>query len=77
MKWGIHPAGEARPDWVTGEKRTTTCILVAGKFALQFRDKDTQLEKPGDYVMWGPYVDHKWEAIDNSTVLTIRWNNED
>jgi len=24
-------------------------------------------------VMWGPGVDHSWEALEESTVLAVRW----
>lgn len=75
IKWGLHPAGESREDWVTGEQRTTVCMLVAGRFALQFQDEEAMLSKPGDYVMWGAGVDHTWRALDNSTVITVRWNS--
>ena len=34
VKWGIHPAGEKRPEWVADDQRTTMLLLVSGKFRL-------------------------------------------
>jgi hypothetical protein len=34
VKWGIHPAGEGREDWVTDEQRTTLLLLVSGRFRI-------------------------------------------
>ena len=73
IKWGIHSAGEARDEWVIGEQRTTICMLISGKFVVQFRGKEALLEKPGDYVMWGEGTDHKWQAQEDSVVMTVRW----
>jgi hypothetical protein len=73
IKWGIHKAGEGRDSWATGEQRTTICLLISGNFAMQFRDREVALETVGDYVMWGEGTDHKWQALEDSVVMTIRW----
>jgi mannose-6-phosphate isomerase-like protein (cupin superfamily) len=73
VKYGVHAKGEVRTEWVTGEARTTLFILQSGRFTMRFRDKDAVLEKPGDYVMWGPGVDHRWEALEDRTGITVRW----
>ena len=73
VKWGVHKAGEARTEWVTGERRTTVCVLISGSFVLQFRDKEVSLDNQGDYAMWGEGTDHKWQAQADSVVMTIRW----
>jgi quercetin dioxygenase-like cupin family protein len=31
------------------------------------------LEKPGDYVMWGPGVSHTYRAEEDSVVITVSW----
>ena len=77
IKWGTHPAGEARTEWVTSETRTTVGILISGKFALEFRNKSITLVEPGDYVMWGSGIDHKWQAITDCIFLTVRWPSAD
>ena len=73
LKWGIHSAGEMRPDWVTSEARTATSILISGKFEIIFRDRVTVMQNQGDFVMWGLGDDHKWRALEDSVVLTVRW----
>ncbi|HEY5695373.1 MAG TPA: hypothetical protein VIQ80_00910 [Candidatus Saccharimonadales bacterium] len=73
LKWGIHTAGEERPEWVTSEARTTIGILISGKFEMVFRNQTVTLAKPGDFVMWGKGDDHKWRALEDTVILTVRW----
>lgn len=73
VKWGVHPAGERRAEWVTGETRTTMLILVSGRFRQEMSVGTVFLERPGDYVVWGPGVDHIWQAESDSIVISIRW----
>lgn len=73
IKWGVHKKGETRAEWTVGETRTTIGVLVSGKFELEFRDRAISLINSGDYVMWGPGVDHKWRALDDCVLVTIRW----
>src|ERR1700735_4189211 len=62
LKWGIHPAGEAREGTVTDEARTTVLILISGRFRVDLSAGSHVLEKQGDYAMWGQGIDHSWEA---------------
>lgn len=77
VKWSTHPQGDARPEWNPGEHERTVLILVSGRWRLDLRagaHVDTVvMERPGDYVVWGPGVDHTWEALDDSTMVTVRW----
>jgi quercetin dioxygenase-like cupin family protein len=73
VKWGIHPSGEKRPEWTADDQRTTLTILIEGHFRVDTTDGTSTMERPGDYVMWGPGVDHTWEALADSVVLTVRW----
>jgi uncharacterized cupin superfamily protein len=73
VKWGIHPAGEKRPEWTTGDRRTTMVLLVEGKFVVKLSDGTAELTRQGDYAVWGPGIDHSWEAKEDSVVLTVRW----
>lgn len=73
IKWGVHTAGSAREEWVTGESRTTIGILVSGTFEVEFRDQTVVFDRPGDYVMWGPGTDHRWRAPTDCILLTVRW----
>ncbi|MEV5409757.1 hypothetical protein AB0K60_13080 [Thermopolyspora sp. NPDC052614] len=65
--------GERRLAWVTGEERSALLALVGGRFRMEFRGHDVVPERQGDYVVWGPGVDHSWTAEDNSVVMTVRW----
>jgi quercetin dioxygenase-like cupin family protein len=73
VKWGIHPAGEARPEWTADDQRTTMLLLVSGRFRLDLTIGTTTLERQGDYVVWGPGIDHSWQAEQDSVVITVRW----
>ncbi|TDC27881.1 signal peptidase I [Micromonospora sp. 15K316] len=73
IKWGVHPPGETRARWATGERRTALLVLVSGRFRVELRDRTVLLGEPGDYVVWGPGVDHSWYAEQESVVLTVRW----
>ncbi|TDB79994.1 MULTISPECIES: signal peptidase I [unclassified Micromonospora] len=73
VKWGVHPPGQARSQWATGERRTALLVLVRGRFRVEFRDRTVVLAEPGDYVLWGRGVDHTWYAERESVLLTVRW----
>jgi D-lyxose ketol-isomerase len=73
IKWGIHPADEQRVAWTEGEDRSTLVILVSGKFRVDLSVKSVTLERQGDYLTWGPGIEHSWQAEENSVVITVRW----
>ena len=73
IKWAHHEAGETRSEWATNETRSTIAILISGTHEVQFREQTVRLARPGDYVMWGEGTDHRWRAIDDCTVLVVRW----
>ncbi|MGW3145842.1 signal peptidase I [Streptomyces sp. NPDC001177] len=73
VKWGIHPAGQQRPQWVSDDQRTAMLLLVSGRFRLDLNVGSVTLEKQGDYVVWGPGIDHSWQAEEDSVVVTVRW----
>lgn len=73
VKWGIHPAGDKRAEWATDEQRTTLVILVSGRFRVDLSEGQVALDRQGDYGVWGPGIDHTWEALEDSVVLTVRW----
>ncbi len=73
IKWGTHPAGDERREWVVHEERTTLLLLVRGRFRLDLSVGSVTLEREGDYVVWGPGIDHSWRAEADSVVLTVRW----
>ena len=73
VKWGIHPRGDERLEWVRGEERTALLVLISGRFRVDFPKRSIMLEKQGDYVVWGQGVDHSWFAEEESVLLTVRW----
>ncbi len=73
IKWFRHPKDDVRPKWVTGETRTTLLVLISGRFAIDLGGGEIVLAEQGDYAMWGPEVDHRWRAIEESVMLTVRW----
>lgn len=73
IKWGVHPPGDSRAEWVRGEHRTALLVLISGRFRMEFPGRDVVLSKQGDYVVWGKGVDHSWYAEEASVVLTVRW----
>lgn len=72
IKWGVHPRGDERAQWVTGETRSTVIVLVSGRFRLNFRDRSVLLAQQGDYVVFSG-VDHSWYAEEESIILGVRW----
>jgi quercetin dioxygenase-like cupin family protein len=73
IKWGIHPAGEGRDAWQTDEQRTTVLLLVKGRFRLDLSVGSFVLQNEGDYAVWGPGIDHSWQAEEDTVIITIRW----
>ncbi|WP_412750682.1 signal peptidase I [Krasilnikovia sp. M28-CT-15] len=73
IKWGVHPAGDQRAQWVVGEQRTALLLLISGRFRVELPGRSVVLAERGDYVLWGRGVDHSWYAEEESTVLTVRW----
>jgi hypothetical protein len=73
VKWGVHPRGDERLEWVRGDERTALLLLVSGRFRVDFPERRVLLEQQGDYVVWGPGVDHSWFAEEESVVVTVRW----
>lgn len=35
VKWGVHPAGDGRPEWAVDDRRTTLALLVRGYFRIE------------------------------------------
>jgi quercetin dioxygenase-like cupin family protein len=73
IKWGIHPTGEKRTEWTRDDQRTTLVLLVDGNFIVTLTEGSAQLTQQGDYAVWGPGIDHFWEAEEDSVVITVRW----
>ncbi len=73
IKWGIHPAGEKRAGWTIDDQRTTFVLRVSGAFRIDLTDGSHTIQNQGDYLLWGPGIDHSWEALTDSVIVTVRW----
>lgn len=77
VKWARHRAGERRHETVRNLRARSLSILVAGRFRFTFVSKEGRsevlLERPGSWVLWEPGLGHEWEALEDATVLTVRW----
>ena len=73
VKWGTHPAGEKRAEWTADDQRTTLVVLIQGAFRVDLTEGSTVMAHQGDYVLWGPGIDHSWEALTDAIVITVRW----
>jgi mannose-6-phosphate isomerase-like protein (cupin superfamily) len=72
IKWGVHPAGEERAQWVTHEERTSLHVLISGRFLIHLPDQTVELAKPGDYVVLHR-TGHSWRSEEPSVILSVRW----
>jgi len=81
IKWAQHPKGDRRPQFGQWPRATTIAILVNGYFITRIKLPDgiheVVLNTPGDYIAFGPGVDHSWEAIEESLVITVRFPSID
>lgn len=73
IKWSLHSPNDRREMWVTGEQRTALMVLIKGRFRMELPGRSVLLVNQGDYVIWGPGVDHSWHAEEESIVMTVRW----
>lgn len=73
VKWAVHPAGDKRPAWTADDQRTTLLMLIQGDFRVDLTEGSITLGRQGDYAVWGPGIDHSWQAISDSVVVTVRW----
>ena len=73
VKWGTHPVGEKRAEWTSDDQRTTLLLLVHGEFRIDLTEGSRVLSSQGDYALWGPGIDHSWEALADWVVITVRW----
>lgn len=72
-KWITHAAGAKHDGWSTNEVATSMAVLISGKHRMEFLGSHVVLENQGDYVIWGPGVEHSWTALEKSTIMCVRW----
>jgi hypothetical protein len=72
IKWGVHPRGEERAQWVTTEERTSLHVLISGRFRIEVPGDSILLAAQGDYAVLHQ-IGHSWRAEEDSILLTVRW----
>ena len=72
IKWGVHPRGDRRAQWVTQERRTALIMLVSGRFRIDLPGRSVVLARQGDYVVFSG-IGHSWFAEEASVILGVRW----
>jgi hypothetical protein len=73
IKWGVHPKGAGDDQWTVNRVATSISILVSGVDRITLPHRDFTLSNPGDYLIWGPGMPHRWQAVEDSVVITVRW----
>ena len=74
VMWSTLKKGDEKGKWTKSTKAPTLTILIKGKFSNIFPGSDERLlEKEGDYIIYPPETPHTWKALEDSTMLTIRW----
>jgi hypothetical protein len=76
IKWAVHPGDEKRAAWTADDQRTTLVLLVQGSFRVDLAETSVTLGRQGDYVLWGPGIDHSWQALAPSVLVVIRWPSQ-
>jgi hypothetical protein len=76
VKWARHPEGEVK-DWSFCASATTLSILISGRFSIELSsenwERSVTLDHEGRYIIFGPNISHRWRAISDSLVITVRW----
>lgn len=84
VKWGVLRRGEQQPGgWASACECVTLSLLLRGQFTLFLRDAQSpqeeiahEMQKEGDYLLWGEQVEHTWRADQDSIILAARWPAE-
>lgn len=76
LKWYTHAKGETREQWAPANPVRTLNVLIRGKFVLLFPGREVRLEQEGDFVLFGPGIEHSFRSEEESLVLTVRWPSQ-
>ena len=78
IKWSSHKKDECRKEWDEPSwNYVAVSILIRGNFQIEFKTcniiEEKILKEEGDYVMWSSSVPHKWMALEDTIIITVRW----
>jgi len=64
------------PKDVITENTRTIAILIYGKVRLQFTGScdSVYIQREGEYINWTPDQPHEFEFLEDSLVITLRWD---
>ena len=83
VKYSKHKAGDNRPKEAGSDDQFRVTMIIKGgpwkqQMWLHGQDRETiKLTKEGDYIAWEPGYCHTWEAIGDTTMLTISFRRRD
>jgi hypothetical protein len=88
VKWFMHAAGDPNGHGKPLSEGRTFSILAgaASEFRIEFSRSPGfepaftlahTLRKPGDFVIWGEGLHHRWFSIKPACIMTIRWSPQD
>lgn len=72
-KFTFNPTGKRKAHYAVNKISKTMTVLISGSHRLEFANSSVVLDRPGDYAIFGEGVGHTWVALQDSTILTIRW----
>jgi mannose-6-phosphate isomerase-like protein (cupin superfamily) len=72
IKWDEPKKGTKRDDWSINTTAHTLTVVIFGMQRVTFQDKSFDLG-PGDYFLSQPGVPHKYEILEDSLTMSVRW----
>ncbi len=73
IKWSHHKKGERREEVHSISGYQTITILVHGHFIQQMNGRSYEQSIEGDFVYCPANTPHTWEAIEDSMMITIQF----
>ena len=81
VKFQTEPKGRTGPAYKDdGDGKVTLALLISGELRINLVNREHEseyietLRKLGDYLAWpSSTYSHSWEALEDSTVVTVRW----
>jgi hypothetical protein len=77
VKWGNHAKGEQKAGYGLNKTAQTVTVLARGvikySWLLDGVEQTRVLEGEGTYIYCPPDVPHRWEVLEPSIIVTVRW----
>lgn len=72
IKWDHANKGTQRTEWSVNKTAHTMSLIISGSFKIIFEDDEFVLGA-GEYFLSKPTIPHKYEVLEDSLILTVRW----